>query len=311
MSTEKKWHTELLTSEHNEKMLKILASAPIEANGLVLTFDKQPDAFAIGEQKCDDVYWAGLFVEDELAGYGMLGHHEALIGGCPTTVSYYGNLYLDKKFRGFGLHKRIAEFLFGHSRRKEASYGYAIVMQGNQAAERHIGKGSILGPSIPHNRIAATLDARSVVVTTRKKIKSKLEIREARQEDIPAIVGLLQDEHRERFLGLVIDEDIFKRRIKKRLGFSLSDYLVAIEEGQIVGAAAAWDCVGFKQTRVLKYQRSMWPLRAGYALMGPFLKLPRLPRAGDPLRELYLTDVAVLNRDPQILEPLFAALYER
>lgn len=310
-SSDKDWVVRRLGPEHNDRMLEIVSSAPIEAGGLVVLFDKRPTVFDVGRQKCDPSFWVGLFVDGVLVGFAMRGYHRAMVAGVPTTVAYLGHGCLDREWRGFGLLEKISDALFREGMSDDVPFFYSIVMRGNRAAERHIGQRSLHGSSVPDNCVVGTFDARTVVVTLARRARSDIVVRPARAEDVGAIVALLQAEHRERLLGLVVDEQLFTARLAKSAGLSLDDYVVALEHGRIVGVAAARDCSSFKQTRVIRYRPSMWPVVIACRAMTPLIGLPPVPRAGEPLRELYLTDVAIAGRRPQIMEALFTHLYNR
>src|SRR5262245_5766840 len=85
---------------HNERMLEILSSSRITANGLSVCFDKSPDMFAIPKMKYGHSQHLGLFEDEILKGFGSIGYHDALVDNRPETVFHFFNFYVLPEARG-------------------------------------------------------------------------------------------------------------------------------------------------------------------------------------------------------------------
>src|ERR1019366_541578 len=70
-----------LDRRHNRAMLDILRQSPIEAGGLAICFDRQPDIFAMCDLKYDPAVWSGFFEGDTLAGIVVAGDHQGYVNG--------------------------------------------------------------------------------------------------------------------------------------------------------------------------------------------------------------------------------------
>jgi len=64
-----------------------------------------------------------------------------------------------------------------------------------------------------------------------------------------------------------------------------------------------------KQVRVVRYGWKLKRLRAAHAAASLVGGFPRWPREGEVLRDLTVTDWAVENGDPEILEALLRSVY--
>jgi hypothetical protein len=64
-----------------------------------------------------------------------------------------------------------------------------------------------------------------------------------------------------------------------------------------------------KRTKILKYKRRVVLIRLLYNLIAAFLEYPGLPVAGEAIKEIYITNIAVRNRNPEILEAFIRSIY--
>jgi hypothetical protein len=91
---------------------------------------------------------------------------------------------------------------------------------------------------------------------------------------------------------------------------SITDFFLAFDRtGQCCGVCAAWDMNLVKQTRVLKYGSSFLPARIAYQFFSVLFNRPSLPRPGEHFRDVTITDYAVWDRDPEIMNALLKTVY--
>ena len=90
-------------------------------------------------------------------------------------------------------------------------------------------------------------------------------------------------------------------------GAAPEDFLIVRRGPGIAACAALWDQSGFKQTVVRGY--AGWVGRCGRSPMRRrrCLRMPRLPAAGEPLRQVYLSHLAVEDNDPRLFRALVDA----
>jgi hypothetical protein len=297
-----------LDHRHNQAMLKILHESPIEAGGLAICFDRQPDIFAMAELKYSPLIWGGFFEGEELAGFALVGHHEAYVNGRITPVMHFANCYIRPQSRGRG-YLRAALPFFLSERHADASIGYAVVMKGNRAAESKLGDKLAEAPWHLRSKKIAGLVANSIFLSLRRRSKPAFAVRTARLDDIDAIVDLLRAEHSNRLFGLVTDRDRFAAGLRIRPGLSIDNYYVIEQGGKLAGVCAAWDTCAFKQNRVVRYSPWLGAVRSANNLISFLAGTPSLPAPGDSFRDVVVTDWAVRERSVELMHALLEHVY--
>jgi len=293
----------------NMEMLGILRDAPIITDMLTVCFDRQPDLFALVHCKYDDFFYSGLFHGETLKGFGMVGYHTVLVNGVPTEVFCARDLYILPEARGQGFIPRSTENHFRENQHR-TPIGYGVIMQGNKASLRLVGNKPESNRYSPKSRIINKLMIRTIFLIFPISAKSSYKIRRAQREDIPAMVALLNNEHRDRLFGNIYNEATFQSRLERSTGLSVEDYFLAYNRlGVCCGVCAAWDMSGMKQTRVVKYGKAFLPSQIAWKSLSFFYDLPPLPVSGDHFREVTITDYAVMDRDPEIMHALLQTVY--
>jgi len=289
-------------------MLAILESSPINANGLSICFDKSPDIFEIPRMKYSVSEHLGFFTDDVLKGFGSLGYFDAWVQGKQENIFTFYNFYLLPEARGRQIpHVAIVNFFLRV--KGKANYGVSITMKGNRSTESYIGRR--IDNWMPPTRVIDELVVKSILFAFPNKNDTRFAVKNARTEDIPNIVKLLQEEHQQRDFGLIYTEDIFQSALENR-GLQIENYYVATDKkGAIKGVCLAWDCSLFRRTRVLKFSPAFYPSLLAYKTLEKFLPLTPFPKIGESFRELTITDYAVTNRDPVIMHALLSEIYHR
>ncbi len=304
-----RYYLKFLDKSYNSEMLGILESAPITTDNIKLCFDRQPDIFSMAEIKYKSFSYLGFFHEDILEGFVMIGYHNAQVNGIPETVFHFTDYYIRKEGRGKGFSYNISDYLFKETY-NNAKVGYGIIMDGNKEALSLLGRRHPRYPFMPWTRIINKLDVKTILLAFPVKLDNTYTIRRATIEDIPIIASLLNEEHKNRLFGNSFSESSFEQLISSRPDFSIDNYYLALDRlKRIVGVCAAWDCTSFKQNRVIKYGITFLPTRIGYWLLSKIYSLPPLPGGGQIFRDVTITDYAVKDRNPAIMESLLRAVY--
>jgi hypothetical protein len=297
-----------LDHSYNDQMLDILRSSPMETDNLYLHFDKSPDIFLPNELWSDRFQYYGIFVGDLLAGFGMHLKYKGFVSGKINDISYFGNFCIDKRFRNQGLFKELSEFMLNGLYR-DTSFGYCLILEGNQSALKYFMRGERTLPSMPYYIKIGSYETRNILITRKRRENLKYQIRKAVNEDITQIISMLEDAYPSRILSSVINQDIFMNRLESRPDFGISNYYLAFEKGILVGLCAAWDISSFKRTRILKYKKWFFWIRLLYKFISILFHYPDLPDQGGSLREVYLTDLVIKNRNPEVLKNLLIPIY--
>lgn len=297
-----------IDESYNRQMLAILESSPINAGGLTLFFDKSPDLFAITHMKYEDSKHVGFFKGNELKGFASFGLSEAYINGKVENVFTLYNFYLLKEARGNRLPQKALK-TFISNERNNAIFGTMVVMKGNRQAESFIGRKGYSW--IPPSKIIGDLIVKSIIFSFPMKNRTIYRVRNAKIEDIPEIVKLLQKEHSQRDFGKVFREDNFENTLTKS-GLAIEDYFVATDKnGEIKGTCLAWDCSLFRRTKIMNYSLKFFPTLYAYKILQKIFPMAPFPGKGKSFRELTITDYAVEDRNPVIMRALLTEIYNR
>jgi len=289
--------------EYNDKMLAILKESPVESEGLTICFDREPDIFLIPELKSDYTQCVGFFKESELLGFAMISYQNVYVNKKPRTVMYFCNVYLKKMGRHHRFILRALKYFLKRTY-QHANIGYAIVMKGNKPAESYINRNESQFSSVAFSKSISLLDVKNIILTRRKKESSRYKVRHARNEDIDVIVTFLDEEYSRRLFAPVISREKFIRNLRRRPGFGISNYYIAEENGEIAGVCAAWDTSALRQNRVLFYRKSFKLKKMLFSFLEFIFKFPPLPREGEAFRDVTITDYAIKERNPEVMEAL-------
>lgn len=297
-----------IDESYNSQMLPILEASPIQANGLSLYFDKSPNIFEIARMKYTQSEHLGFFRGDELMGFASLGYYDALIKGKEEQIFTFYNFYLKPEARGRMLAERaMKEFLF--EAKGKANYGISVTLKGNRKVESYVGRH--VYDWMPPIRIIDELAVKSIFFSLPKKNRTNYTVRNAQLDDIPEMIKLLNNEHRQRDFGAVFQEDNFLQTLEKR-GLEIENYFVALDKkGEIKGVCLAWDCSSFRRTRVMQFSSEFYPALYSYKVLEKFLPMAPFPKEGEAFNELTITDYAAAERNETIIHALLSEIYHR
>lgn len=303
------YHIERLLNNDNKEILGVLRSAPNVSDNLTVCFDRQPDFFKLPEIRYNPFYYYGYFRENELKGFCGLGYHQAMVNGNVNTVFHMRDYYMKKEARGIGFGLKVTEHFYRETY-DNSTTGYVVILKGNRASISYVGYRTETFPYIPFSRIINQLEVRNILVIWPMSLSRRYRIRKAEEKDIPGIVTLLRNEHRNRLFGKIYSEDSFSEYLEKSYGLSLDEFYLAFNRsGKLCGVCAAWDCSPFKQTRVLEYGKKFRLAKIAYKGLSMLFNIPQLPPAGSSFKDLIISDYAVENRNPEIMNALLRAIY--
>ncbi|HEY3146899.1 MAG TPA: hypothetical protein VGJ75_11130 [Dongiaceae bacterium] len=113
---------------------------------------------------------------------------------------------------------------------------------------------------------------------------------------MPEIADCLARNHRRYQFAPVWSEGLSGRGAR--------DFAVHRSDGRITGCLALWDQSRARQAVIRGYHPRIAALRPALNLLGRVTGLPHLPRPGQPLRQVYLSLMAVDGDDPTVLVEL-------
>jgi RimJ/RimL family protein N-acetyltransferase len=291
-------------------LCRLFASVAMEGD-LSLAVERTPEFFALYRIQGDPwrTYLAEL--EGRIEGLATLLARPGWLHGERRTVGYVGDLRLAPKARGgFFLGRAFGPFLREAFAALGCEVAYTAILSSNRAAIRALVERSRRFPDKPVYRPWRAYAITNLHLTRRRRPRAcGVEVRTAREEDLPAVAALLARDHQARPFGYAFDEALLRQRLREWPGLTLDRFYLAERGGALVGVTAVWDPDPIKRFRVLAYRGGMRWIRRAFDVGAVLLRYPRLPRPGEVLRYGYLTHVSVVDEDPAVMGALLDRIY--
>ena len=294
----------------NEQLLSLFGDIPMRGS-VVLTTERAPRFAALYElQEVQQECWV-YELDGRLMGLGTILSREGYIHGQPAQVAYLGDLRARKEVRGaltrfYG--KVFGEFVA----RTGCAHFYTGILASNAQALRALADRGDHRRDQPRYDLLRRFDAAQLDLIRRPRRPSggALRVRVAHAHEAPALAAFLDEDHRRRPFGYRYDQGELERRLASWPGFSLQQtYLCEDGAGRLRGVCTAWDADAVKRYRVLAYRGSMRWVRAAMNLGSRVMGYTPLPPAGQTLRYVYLANLSVPDRDPEVLSALISRVY--
>lgn len=247
-----------------------------------------------------------------VVGAGFRGIRPTFLNGIARDAGYLGDLRLDASHRGGSLVARGYRLLRELHADRAASLYLTLIADGNDAALQTIAAGRAGLPSYrPLGRIFTPAVKLPRVVPSEAErsrgIPSALAIVRGTDVDLDDLVACLQRNLARRQFAPFVDAGALRDSERMR-GLTLDDFAVAVRNGKVIGAVAAWDQSAFRQTLVVRYRGAIRAARPLYNLMAPLLGNARYPAPGQTLRYFYASLIAVDDDDRDVFRALLARL---
>ena len=102
-----------------------------------------------------------------------------------------------------------------------------------------------------------------------------------------------------------------KSQLRRTPNFSIDNYYIALQNNEIVGTLAIWDTSLFNKIKIIKYGIVLRIVRYFYLIIAKLFRFNPLPKEGGHLRSMYIRDIGIKNRDPEIFKALFVNVYNK
>lgn len=268
-----------------------------------LSLEREPNAFAaariLGQ---DHSYIVARSRDDEVIGIAEWWTREAYVDGEPRALAHLGGLRIAPRYR----HRlRVLKHGFELARQLQRRSGAAPFALTSVAAGNHVAL-RLLGANLPGMPTYRPIDVVSTFALRTRNARPQMEVEHAHAEDMAAIAVRLERSHRRlQFAPVWRARDLLNPdRVR---GLRPNDFLVIRRGVGIAGVVALWDQSAFKQTVVRGYRGTLSGLRPAVNAFAPLVGLPHLPRPGEPLRQVYLSHLAIEDDDPALFRSLLAA----
>jgi len=229
------------------------------------------------------------------------------VDGKPLRVGYLSQLRISSDVRHhiktLGDYYR---FLLESQEDDEAPYNLTTVMAGNTRAQR------LLTSDLPGMPVYLPCgDLASFSITPTRKGKTKYKIIRATPDHLKEIENFLNATYRDyHFAPIWTANDLVSE--ERTRGLSIDDFMLAFEGAKLIGCLACWDQRPYKQVVIRGYSKKYLHFRR----FQPFLRLlpgttiPRLPRVGSRVEQVFFSHLAVANNDPEILKDLMSSHFQ-
>jgi len=268
-----------------------------------LALEREPDFFAGAAAMGGASQTIVALEDDTVVGMGCRSVREVYLNGRAASLGYLSGLRLQRRFRGGAALARGYRFLKQlHEDGRAAAY-LSTIIEGNQEVIALL-TGGRAGLPRYHDlgRYVTFAVALGAWAPGRLPCPDVIVSRAALAELDAVVVFLNEHGPRRQFFPVVRREDFNSPAWQ---GIEPRDALIARRaDGRIEGVAACWDQSAYKQTRVVRYRRSLAAIRpllnAALGVSG----LPRLPDEGTLLPAWSLSLVCIRDDNPGTLAAL-------
>jgi hypothetical protein len=274
-----------------------------------ISLEREPDAFAAPLRGTrHDFIIAHARDSGEVVGICEQSQHRAFVGQKSATLPYLAGLRVARKHRhrisilkgGF---RAVRHFLHDPS---ALPYALTAIAAENDVALRILGAGLPGMPAYQQLEYFSTLAMRPS-----RHFKPDIRCEFATKQDLPAIAVHLQRCYQK----LQFAPEWTAASLALCRDLDAEDFIVIRRGPGIAASVALWNQQRFKQTTVRGYSGPLGKIRPAVNLVTPLLGMPRLPRPGEHLGEVFLSHLAIDGDDPGLFEALIdtalAAAYRR
>jgi len=244
---------------------------------------------------------------NKIGGIATRSVHPSFLASKEANIGWLGQLRIDPEFRnrahllksGFDAVKT-----FLHDRDKTPYYLASIIAE-NKIARR------ILEANLDGFPIFEPILNYHVKAFSTQQVWGNFSkhIRVGSTSDMPRIIEFINSINKE--------FDFTPRLISKKgkdeisagkfLGLSAEDFLIHLEDEQILGVVALWDQQKYRQLQVQGYSKLTPWVRSLINIFSPLTRLPKLPGIGENLRQIFISFPAIKNNNKEVFKELYSA----
>ena len=297
----------LAQSQDNAELRAFLVNNPLPGN-IEVTFEREPDFFAGSEIRgpFNQTIAVRDLNRDKIIGMASRSVAKAFVNGKPTELGYLSDLRLSPEYRSGSLLARGYRFLKQlHADGRALLYTTAIFAENSRALATLTGGRA----GLPAYHPMGCLDCSGINLGRAKPpFEARCDIARGSLTLLPQIVECLnRNNSRKQFAPFHSCEDFLSS--ERWRDFNVSDFYVALRNGQVIGVIGHWNQQRFKQTRVIRFGGPLRWLAPMAKIAHPILKGRRFPEVGEELRSFYVSFVAIDDDDITVFRSLLRAVY--
>ncbi len=299
---------ELATPNDDAAIRRLLANNPVPGR-VTVTYEREPNYFlgcnTMG--RFCQVLVARHRPSGEVIGIATRATRPLFVNGQVEEVGYIGQLRVDQRFRGRWMVSGGFRFFYQlHGDGRVKGYITTIIEENVQAqgilvkrARRHF----------PIYREVGLLRTLAVILRKPKKeLPSSYDVESGTTSSLRAIVAFLKLQGpAKQFFPVYSLEDFDDS--PTTLGFRVNDFILARQNGEIVGVVGLWDQSRYKQTVVQTYHSPLRWLKPFYNVGARLSGAQPLPPPGRPIHSAYAGFVCIAGNRPDIFRLLLRRAY--
>lgn len=270
-----------------------------------LSFEREPSLLAAAalEGETHRVIVAKGAVSGKIIGFFTRSARKVFINGEMETVGYLGQLRFDPSCgRVVGAMRQGYAYWRDHVRQPhECLFDLTAILADNRPARRLLEAGIDGLPTY-----TPFADFSTLAIKTSRHARDGT-VAPGAPERLDEIACFLRRQYRPfQFAPCWTSDEL--RRLCAAHDLRSDDFLLAEENGDIVGCVALWDQASFKQTVVRSYAWGIRTVRPLISIAAPLAGWPSLPPVGTRLRQAFLSHLAVVpGREKDLLPRLVRA----
>jgi len=297
---------QLATPEYNEAICELFA---FPMKGLIsLSKERTPDFFA-GAKIQNNFPESYIYINEdnnELAAVVSIGRREVYMESNKVKLQYLSDMRIRPKYRGGLLSFIVLKDILGSG--KLDVLAQTAVLADNVTMLNSIEKLNRFCKKrgLPYYNYIGKIVTCLLPLPRRPKpsnIHSSLNIRWATAAETQAVQDFVDTEApKKNFyphynLGQLNQHPYYAN-------LNIQNYLLAFENGEIVGVTGVWDQDEIWRTKVVAYDRKLKLVKPFLNFYNHFAGGLRLPKEGSKLLNLYLHSILIKNDDPSVFEQL-------
>ena len=285
----------VMTEADNAEVLDLINSTSVKGD-IEVSFTKEPDYLKAMKVCADDVQAVIGKVNGKVEILGTRSLKKVYINGNEETLGYLSDLKISgnaKKIHALSDGFRFMKTLMDDGR---AKLHIATIIEDNKQGKIALTWAN-KNSKVPNFYDLGIMNTYFILPFLPKPVMKNIEIIRGSEEILDDIVKFLNTEGRKKQFYPVYSKEYFLNLPN----FKLEDFYIAIQNGIITGVVAKWEQTPFKQVIIKHYHnRWMWLKK----LTGNIL-----PKEDEPIKQFYLSFIAVKDDNNCIFEALLNKIY--
>jgi hypothetical protein len=296
---------QLAGQEHEQGLRELLSHTPMPG-WICVAFGANPDFFRAMSVHGHFNQTLVAVENGRVLGMGCRSIKPMLVDGRRMSLGYLSGLRLLPEIRRSGVLARGYAMLKKlHDENPVPAY-LTTIIESNREAREILTSGRAF---LPHYLDCGRYFSYAINLRKRRReYLSEIEIRSEDEVGLNSILSFLA-EHGQRcqFFPLLEEKDFGKDFLR---GLRPADFRAAVDgRGEIIGVAAVWNQIAFKQNTVQSYAPLVSRLRPAINSFLSMTGFSPLPAPGETVDSLYVAFNCVRDDDPEIFRALLERIY--